>query len=417
MKTIQAFLTVAVLGSVLPARPANSAEPTVLFEMDTVRHRPTKVGKAKTPAGAVELVEGKFGKACKFTFAANARGGFFTAAVKPTADWDRAAGISFYVKGDGSDSWGGLEMIDRSDYALRYAVCFPIDSTDWRKITIPWRDLLPELRQGKPVGVAGGYAPSGFGNLWFGKWWYWRDYPGHSFTIDRVALEPTIPLDTTDYTPAAAGAGKLLAKLKASKPVTIVTVGDSLSDKRHWANRQVLWSEVLVEKLQAAYRSKVTLVNPAIGGTTLRANLVLMPRWVKQAPQADLVIVWFGYNDFSGGMRGAQHAADLRLAVDRIRRLTRGASEIMLVTTCPAIARWETMAELSRAVRTVAAGKKTALADVEAAFHLAGKDPADRAKLFCRDKTHLGPAGHELAAETVLQAIAAPPETRKRQGR
>ena len=77
------------------------------------------------------------------------------------------------------------------------------------------------------------------------------------------------------------------------------------------------------------------------------------------------------------------------------------------MTTCPAMARWETMAELSRAVRTVAAEKKTALADAEAAFHHAGKDPAARAKLFCRDKTHLGPAGHELAAETVLKAIRA----------
>ena len=30
-------------------------------------------------------------------------------------------------------------------------------------------------------------------------------------------------------------------------------MGDSLSDKRHWANREMLWSEILVEQLENAY--------------------------------------------------------------------------------------------------------------------------------------------------------------------
>jgi len=93
--------------------------------------------------------------------------------------------------------------------------------------------------------------------------------------------------------------------------------------------------------------------------------------------------------------------------VDRIRRLTQGKSEILLMTTCPAHERWETMDEMAGAVRLAAMKKRTGLADVAMAFKKAGEGDAARLALFCSDKTHLGEAGHRLAAETVLKAIAA----------
>lgn len=404
-RTLLGLTACCLLLLVAPGR-ASAEEPlAVLFDMDTARHKPTEVGKEKQPAGTVEVVEGKFGKACKFSFIPDARGGFLTASIQATPEWNEAAGISFWVQGDGSRSWGGLEMIDRSNYALRYGYCFPIDSTEWKKITVPWRDLVPELPAGAPVDPRGGYAPSGFGNLWFGKWFYWGEYPAHSFAIDNVALEKSIPGDQADYTPDRGGTPRLLAKLKAKQPVTIVTMGDSLSDKRHWANKPTLWSEVLVQKLQQQFGGEIKLVNPAIGGTQLSQNLVLMPRWLTDAPQPDLIVVWFGYNDWDAGMRGERWQQMLRFAVDRIRRMTSGRSEVLLITTCPSLKRWDTMEELAEGARQVAAEKKTGLADVSAAFQAAGKEPDARKSLYCWDATHLGPAGHALAADTVLQAI------------
>jgi len=398
----------ALLGGVGLRMADAQQDPAVIFDMDTARHKPLPFGQKKTPSGTVEIVEGKLGKACKFTFVPDARGGFFTASVKSSPDWDHAQGISFWVKGDGSDSWGGLELIDSSNYALRYGYCFPIDSTEWRKITIPWSDLVPELPAGKLVDPKDGYAPSGFGNFWFGKWFYWRDYPACSFTIDQIAVERSIPVDRADYTPAQAGLPKLLEKLRAKQPVTIVTMGDSLSDKRHWANREVLWSELVVKQLQQKYGGEVRLVNPAIGGTLLTQNLVLMPRWLKDTPAPDLVTVCFGYNDWDSGMRRQRWEEVLRFAVDRIRRMTQGKSEVLLITTCPALKRWETMEELAEGVRKVAAERKTGLADIAAAFHRAGADASARPPLYCWDTTHLGKAGHALVAETVVQAIVQP---------
>ena len=134
---------------------------------------------------------------------------------------------------------------------------------------------------GPPVDAKQGYAPNRFRNVWVGKWFYWREHPACSFSIERMALEKHIDRDATDYRPKEPGLPRLLAKLKARQPVTIVTMGDSLTDKHHWANRERIWAEELVAQLKKTYGSEVTLVNPAIGGTTLSQNVILMPRWLQ----------------------------------------------------------------------------------------------------------------------------------------
>lgn len=389
-----------VLATALAPRAAE-----LICDMDTLRHRAgefTNKDKQKAPVGTAEVVEGTSGKAVQFRFSEGAQG-FFAAPVQGAPEWNRAAGFSFYVKGDGSTNWGGLELIDRNNFRQRYGFCFPIDSRAWRKVTVAWRDLVPEL-DGPPVDAAGGYAPAGFGNLWFGKWHYWREYPAHSYAIDQVALEDEVP--ATGAPRGEAGVRRLRAKLERREPVTLVTMGDSLSDKRHWANRDLLWSEELVRQLRTKHGGEVALVNPAIGGTTLSQNLVLMPRWLCRAPQPDLVTVWFGYNDWDAGVRGARFKEYLRLAVERIRRMTGGHADVLLVTSCPAFARWEDMKELEDAARDVATETGVALADVAAAFRRAGSpEEAMRLGHWAGDKTHLGPEGHALAAATVLKAI------------
>jgi hypothetical protein len=48
-----------------------------------------------------------------------------------------------------------------------------------------------------------------------------------------------------------------------------------------------------------------------------------------------------------------------------VRRLTKGQAEVMLITTCPALGRWDTMNELAEATRIVAAEKKLQSVQVE----------------------------------------------------
>lgn len=420
--SMRRLFTLALLLSVptlSPAVFAAEAPPTDLLSLNAV---PFQVGQFtdkdnnKVPAGTVEKIDGKFGPGVHFTFAAGANGGFMLARLHPSPEWDKADGFSFWVKGDGSDSWGGIELIDKDNFGLRYGYCFPIDSTEWRKITVPWRDLTPELagplvNPPKDMQAKESYAPSGLGNFWFGKWFYWRDYPACSFSVDKIALEPKIDPEAgavplTAPEPAEPGLKRLRAKLQAHKPVTIVTMGDSLSDEHHWSNKQVVWSRLLTKALHDKYGSEAKLVNPAIGGTTLSQNIVLMPRWGKAAPSPDLVVVWFGGNDWDNNVRGQRFAECLRLAVDRIRRQTHGSADVLLLTTGPAHDRWETQGELEQAVRDVAKERKTGLADVAADFRKAGSpDEAMKQQYWAWDKVHLGAKGHEVARDAVLRAI------------
>ncbi|MFH1923685.1 MAG: SGNH/GDSL hydrolase family protein [Planctomycetota bacterium] len=245
-----------------------------------------------------------------------------------------------------------------------------------------------------------------FRNVWIGKWFYWREYPACSFTIERMALEKHIDRDATDYTPPEPGLPRVLAKLKAGQPVTLVTMGDSLSDKRHWANRDKLWSEELAGKLKTAYGGEVTLVNPAIGGTTLSQNVILIPRWLREAPAPDLVILWFGGNDWDSNVRGPRYKEYLEMAVDRVRRVTKGQAEVLLLTTCPGFAAWETRNELCVAAYEVARERKTGFVDAATALHKAGsREEALRRQYWAWDNVHLGPGGHDWIAETVFAAI------------
>jgi lysophospholipase L1-like esterase len=408
MQLLRISLSALVLIAVENITPASDAPPTVIFDMDTLVHVPGQITdskKQKHPAGTAEMVDGKFDKAVKFTFVDHAQSGFMTARIRPTAGWDAAAGISFWVKGDGSKSWGGIELIDQSDFGQRYAYCFPIDSTEWKKITVPWRELTPELA-GPFISANNGYHPSHLGSFNFGKWWYWRDYPAESYTIDQVVLEPKI-LGADLIPPFEPGLKRLRAKLDQHKPITLVTMGDSLTDEHHWSNRKTVWHRLLADATKSKYGSDVKIINPAIGGTTLSQNMVLMPRWLDQAPEPDLVTIWFGGNDWGAAVGGPRFAEYLREAVDRIRRQTRGHADILLMTTLPNHANWETMKELEQAVRDVAAEKQTGLVDMAAEFRKAATaDEALKREYWAWDKVHLGGKGHEVTRDAVLRAIA-----------
>ncbi len=368
--------------------------------------------KSPSDKAKATVADGKFGKALKLEFADDCRGVFVAGRSRGQPAWDQAAGFSFWVKGDGSDHLGALEIVWNEDYALRYAATFPLKNTDWRKITVAWRDLLPETSKpdAKPIDAKSGNAPSKLGAIWFGKWWYWRDAKAHSYSVDGLKLEATIPENEADALKVTGAShedplSRLAGKLKAGKPIKIVAMGDSLTDYAHWSNREVNWPTLLKAELEKKYRGQVTIVNPAIGGTELRQNLVLLPEWATKNADADLVTICFGGNDWNAGARGPDFEASLKQAVRLIRRATAGKADVLIMTTCPQLAMWDTMGELADAGRKAADASRPGLADIYAAFHKAGEKEADRAALFAWDHVHLSKSGHELFVATILAAI------------
>jgi lysophospholipase L1-like esterase len=389
-----------LLAIVLAAAPGQSADDAALIH---ALDKPDRFRAGEK--GKIEVVDGKVDKALRFIYPEKCQNVYIMTGIRGKPEWDDAAGFSFWVKGDGSDHFGGLQFIYDEDYAVRYDFMFPIKSTQWTKVTVAWEDLIPVLPGPKsvPIGPGAVNKPSKLSALWFGKWWYWRDYAACSFAVDELRLEKKIERGRNSPAPTGSPLARTLAKLKEGKPITIVTMGDSLTDTAHWANREVCWPALLQKQLEGKYKSKVTIINPAIGGTQLRQNLVLMPRWLAQTAEPDLVTVCFGGNDWDSGMRGPQFEETVADGIARIRRATADKSDVLIMTTLPTVAQWTTRNELGEACRRAARAGNAGLADTEHAFHEAGKD--DKDKLYCKDKVHLGPVGHELMARIVLEAI------------
>src|SRR4051794_16093892 len=160
----------------------------VLDSMDELRFQSPK------DKGKADLVEGKVGKAVRFTFDKDNQNIFFAGKLRGTPAWDKAAGLSFWVKGDGSDACAGLHLIFDDDFSVRYDYCFSIKNKEWTKVTVAWKDFIPVLPGTKsvPLGLPEGNPPSKISAVWLGKWWYWRDYPAYSFAVDELRLEDNI---------------------------------------------------------------------------------------------------------------------------------------------------------------------------------------------------------------------------------
>jgi lysophospholipase L1-like esterase len=374
------------------------ADEAVIDPLDELHFRPPAA------KGTATLVAGHDGQAIAFKFDKDSQNVFFASNIRGKANWDESAGFSFWLKGDGSQEVGVLQFIYDDDYAVRYEYAFPLKDTQWHKVTVAWHDLIPVLpgKNSNLLEPKGGNKPSKLSALWIGKWWHWRDYPAHSFALDDLRLEATI---TTTAASHSAGLTNVRKKLRQGEPITIVTMGDSLTDPRHWANRQVVWPDLLKQSLERKYKSKVTIINPAVGGTQLRQGLIQIPRWQVDVPEPDLVTVCFGGNDWDAGMRGPQFLETYLEGIDRIRRATNGHAEVLLLSTVPSLERWATTAELADACRDASQRREAGLADLQKAFHLTAEK--DRERLFVNDKVHLSEAGHRLVAEAVLGALEA----------
>ena len=218
------------------------------------------------------------------------------------------------------------------DESLIYEYWFSIESTDWRKLTVPWCDFMPVTPQAHFLNTPHGGRPSNFTSLRFGKYVWRRDCPAYRYTVAQICLEPEIAVDAADYTPATGGTPRLLAKLQAHTPISIVTIGDSLTDPRHWANREIAWTPLLATKMNDVYKVEVSVVHASMGGARLTEALTQTALWQPIVPEPDLITVWFGPNEHWNKVMPEHFRENLRYAVDHLRRVTRGKSEVLLFT-------------------------------------------------------------------------------------
>ncbi len=324
----------------------------------------------------------------------------------PPEEYDSYAGVSFWVKGDGSQEWGCIALQgDGSNAGYRYCTFFPLASTEWRKVEVAWDGWIPE-GPFNPIGTPGALPPSGIQWVRVGTRWNIghnnAPIPQHTYWVDEVRLEQELP--EVAAPPAAAPFAGVIAKLRAKQPVHIVCMGDSITagtalpDKDAQRYATVLQS-LLRERLGYA---EVFVESRAVGG----ARLTDARAWVGrdfQGPAPDLVTTLYGYNDKSGTFSAFQFADSLEDYLLRVQRVTGGETALLPMTTIPGAGpRFVMMDDFARAVEDVADSWQLPCLDLAEALKGQGRDGL---LPLMADMAHPNAEGHQLIAQTIADYL------------
>ena len=222
--------------------------------------------------------------------------------------------------------------------------------------------------------------------------------------------------------PAEQGIPRTLAKLKAKQEVRILVLGDSIAagtglQEPGKSAYPVLLQELLRKKFGS---EKVRVMNRGVGGIESRHGLILIPREV--APHsADLVMLHFGYNDYTSMLEKRLPPAECRsLAqssarqfIQRIRGASGGEAEVLLVATLPGAdpGRRHAMDFFGEEYRQAAAQAKAAYTDAPRAAYEQAFQAGKVTELFAHapdgalDPAHPNELGHRQIAESLLKAF------------
>lgn len=380
-----------------------------------------------------EVRGGAAGRALQVHFPESDRDQFVGRPVEGGAAWDAAAGISFWFRGDGSDGFVAVSLLDDT-FTKRYAALVALKEKAWHRVSLRWADFVPEVLTADWLGQPGGnMKPSDVRALWVGRWFYLQPWSRCSFALDDLLLEQAIDRPAPPPPPEAGrppGTPLTLARLKAGQPVCIVVLGDSITYGTRLKDRA---SQAFPALLQKALRETfkydgVKVVNAGVPGIETRQGIVLLPREVARH-RPDLVIAHFGYNDFSSmqvnripeEQRKGLAEENWRQLVARVqalpgRELAGGGvaiPEVLLVATTPGAdeARHRALDFFGDAARDVAAAGGCAFAEApRQAFRSALTDGVLE-ELFARtpkgklDVAHLNEAGHLKFAEALMKSF------------
>ncbi len=323
------------------------------------------------------------------------------------ANWDtKYKGISFKVKGDGSDQFGSISI--GGDYAWRYVYHFPVKSTEWTEYTVAWEDFTPEFALNQKLNSLNALPPSGIVRVQFGDRWEITHrnmkIPKFSYCVDDLKLveKATPVLGVSTFKPR--DFKDVAGLLKKGGPLSIVCLGDSITagtslpnaDKERYAN-------LLQDKLRAQLKTdKINAVSLAVGGAHLYDTTAWLNRdFIGEPP--DLVTLMIGYNNKTAANSPAYFAQALRDFIDMFAAKTKGKTALLLIPTIPGKDyRFNMMDDYAQIVRDVAKELGLPVCDIQKVFKAVGQDKiAD----YFADMAHPNAKGHELFATTLTDFL------------
>lgn len=317
--------------------------------------------------------------------------------------WDGSNGISFRVRGDGSDNWGRVAFGNR---AHMYELYFPLANDEWHEVRVHFDELVGAVAV-RDIGTLGMLPPSGIRNIQLGDRWYlhWNNspMPEHSFAIDDLTLIADAPEPAP--APVPRPLEDVLQKLRDREPVSIQCMGDSITAGTGLPDRDtqryaVLLGQKLRERL--GY-DQIECYSRAVGGARITDARFWAPRDF-DGVQPDLVTIAYGYNDKSGAYPADFFSWAMNDYIDRIARLTDGQAAICPITTLPGGShRFVMMDDYAQVIRDLADARENVTAiDLAAEIKPMGRQAWMQ---YLGDMAHPNVDGHEWLAETLADWI------------
>ena len=377
--------------------PHAGAEPVVPEDFENLAGWTAISGAAFKPAESAAIGEG----AIRVTLPRMVSKQISRRPLEGSAAWDAYEGISFWVKGDGSDLFGSLAVGPRPSGSYTYVCYFPLEDTEWHKITVAWADLVPE-GQYYPIGTPGALPPSGIRAIRFGSRWtiYHNNakIPKHEYCIDHVKLEESV--QKPGLPPKPRPFSEILDLLKGGKRLHVVCMGDSITAGTSLADKD---RERYAARLEVALREwlgndQIACESRAVGGARLTdARAWVLRDFVGEPP--DLVTVLYGYNDKSGSHIKPYFKDSLNDYIDRVVRKTGGKTAVLLMSTIPGTGeRFVMMDDFADAVRETAKERGLACFDLQKALKAIGRE---KIQDYFADQAHPNADGHQLIADAI----------------
>lgn len=311
---------------------------------------------------------------------------------KSASEYD---GISLRVKGDGSATFGLIEI--RCDgYTNIFQAVFPLDSKEWRRVEIRWDEFFQINDGTREAGINW----NDLNVFALGSRAMWGSC---SYAIDDIALASIEPAPARRAYDGMCGLSHTVAKLKEGAQVTLAALGDSITygtkvpqEKRDSALYFALVAEGLEESFDGV---SVKAVNAGRGGDTIAEGLVRIGHQVA-ACNADLVMVYLGANDAFYDFPEQRVRHTMSLLLDKLLETTD--ADILLLGPTQIIGKPGVPESYGKIYSEVAREKGVAYLDLSDALAVLAEPDFDMA---LADNVHLSVYGHEVVGQAILEFI------------
>jgi lysophospholipase L1-like esterase len=317
--------------------------------------------------------------------------------------WDDCNGLSFMLRGDGSEHWSRIGFGNGSHI---YELYFPLANDQWHEVRVHFDELVG-VGPLYPIKSFGALPPSGIRTVQLGDRWRltWNNapMPEHSFAIDDVKLIADAPEPLP--APSPRPLEEVLQKLRDREPVSIQCMGDSITAGTGLPDRDTQRYAVrLGEKLRERLGyDEIECYSRAVGGARSPHARHWIPRDF-HGVEPDLVTMAIGYNDKSGAYHPQYYAWAMNDYIDRVARITGGTAAVCPIATLPGGShRFVMMDDYAQTVRDLAdrRGDITCI-DLAAQIQQLGRQGWME---YLGDLAHPNIEGHEWIADALADWI------------